>query len=63
MRRLVILATKYNDTAEADKIFSQRGWRRVRDDTVVPSVKEVVRKSRKETGLIDLEIEEIEYRW
>jgi len=62
-KRLSILATKFRRTPEADKVFDQRGWRTVYDETVIPKVKEVIRRERKETPLIDLLIEEVEYRW
>jgi hypothetical protein len=61
-KKLLILATEYSRTKDADEIFEKRGWIKVTDRTKTLPISRVVRRSRKETSLFDLIIEEIEYR-
>jgi len=60
-RRLVILATQYSGTPEANEIFSQRGWVRVFDESKPLPGKKLIRKDKHSTSLIDLILEEYEY--
>jgi hypothetical protein len=61
MKRLVILATKFSNTPEAEEVFEQRKWRPVRDESTIPKSHRIVNKGKHSTPLIDLEWEEIEY--
>ena len=61
MKKLLILAIKYSNTEEADRVFERRGWRKVSDRTKALPVSNILKRSRKETSLFDLIIEEIEY--
>lgn len=61
-KKLLILATQFSRSKEADEIFEKRGWTKVTDRTKTLPVSKVVRRSKKETSLFDLIIEEIEYR-
>lgn len=61
MRKLVIVATKYSRTKEAQEVFDQRGWRPIRDESTIPRIKRTVTKDKHSTPLIDLVWEEIEY--
>jgi len=61
-KKLLILATQYSRTKDADEIFEKRGWTKITDRTKTLPVREVVRKSQKKTSLFDLIIEEIIYR-
>lgn len=61
MKRLIILATRYSNTSEAQEIFQRRDWKLMRDDSTIPKIKRVVDKGKHSTTLIDLDWEEIEY--
>jgi len=61
MKKLVILATKYSRTEEADRVFEKRGWIKIHDRSVVPKSRRVVRKDEYLTDLVQLVIEEINY--
>ena len=61
MKKLVILATKYARTPDADRVFEKRGWIKVYDRSEASGKRRVVRKDEKLTDLIDLLIEEIVY--
>ena len=61
MKKLVILATKYARTPEADRVFEKRGWIKVYDRSKASGKRRVVRKDEELTDLIDLLIEEIVY--
>lgn len=61
MRRLVIVATGYRKDPEAQKIFNERKWRPIIDESTIPSKKRQVSKKNHRTQLIDLEWEEWEY--
>ena len=61
MRRLVIVATKYSNTKEAQEVFERRNWMPMRDESTIPKIKRIVDKGKHSTPLIGLEWEEIEY--
>jgi hypothetical protein len=61
MPKIVIKATRYSRTPEADEIFEQRGWRPVFDQSIIPSKRRIVDKGSRNTPLIDLNWEELEY--
>lgn len=61
-KKLLIFATKYSNNEDANEIFEKRGWTKITDRTKTLPISEVVRRSKKETNLFDLIIEEIEYR-
>ncbi len=61
MKRLVILATKYEKNKEADELFNKRGWKRVWDNSKPLGKPRLVRKDKFSTSLIDLLILEVEY--
>jgi hypothetical protein len=61
MRELVILATKYKKSREAEKVFDQRGWVPVDDRSKPLPGKKVIRKQKFSTALIDVLFEHIEY--
>ena len=60
-KTLIILATKYSRTPEAEEIFDRRGWTKVFDESKTFPKKKKVNERRHSTPLIDLEIEEWEY--
>jgi hypothetical protein len=59
--KLVILATKFNDTPEADRIFERRGWKKVIDETEISPRSQVLRKKKLETRRITVDVVEIHY--
>jgi hypothetical protein len=61
LKRLVIVATKYRHDPEAVKIFEERNWQRVRDESTVPAKKKLVGSEHHSTPLIDVSVEEYEY--
>ena len=61
MPRIVIKATRYSRTPEADEIFEQRGWKLVFDQSIIPSKKRIVDRGNRNTSLINLGWEELEY--
>ena len=61
MPKIVIKATRYSRTPEADEIFDQVGWKSVFDQTTIPNKRKTVDKGRHGTSLFDLSWEEINY--
>lgn len=61
MKRLVIVATRFNNNEEGRKIFEERNWRPARDQSTIPAKKKLVGKKSHSTPLIDLTWEEWEY--
>lgn len=61
MPRIVIKATRFARTPEADEVFEQRGWKSVFDQSTIPSKRKIVDRGRHGTPLIDLGWEEIDY--
>lgn len=61
MPKIVIKATRYSRTPEANEIFEQRGWKPVFDQSTIPSKRRIVDIGSHNTSLIDLGWEELEY--
>jgi hypothetical protein len=58
---LVIVATKFNNTPEADKVFRDRNWGPVKDNSTTPKNKKLVNNGKHSTSLIELLWEEWVY--
>ncbi len=61
MPRIVIKATKFSRSKEADEVFESRGWKIVYDQTVIPKKRKLVNSDKYDTPLINLISEEYEY--
>lgn len=61
MPKIVIKATKFSKTPEANEVFDSRGWKTVFDQTIIPKKKKIVSTYRYGTPIIELNWEEMEY--
>lgn len=61
MKRLVIVATKYRHDPEAIRIFEERNWQPVMDESTASSKRKMIGRKHHSTPLIDLLVEEWEY--
>lgn len=61
MPRIVIKATKFSRTPEANEVFDSRGWKPVFDQTTIPKKKKTVSTDRYGTPIVELNWEELEY--
>ncbi len=61
MRKLVIVATEYNNTPEAQQVFDQRNWRPTKDLSTHSDKRKLIEKDRLTTALIGLGWEWVEY--
>ncbi len=55
MKKLVILATKYNQTPEAQEVFNQRGWKSTQDRSTHSDRTRSVERNKHSTPLLDLD--------
>ncbi|MEM3368484.1 MAG: hypothetical protein QXP88_00095 [Thermoproteota archaeon] len=58
---MVIVATKYNNTAEAEEVFNQRNSVPVQGRSTVQEVKKLIERKKHSTPLINLDWEWVEY--
>jgi len=60
-RTLVIVATKFNRTQEAQKVFNDRNWGPVIDESIISEIKKLVNKGKHSSPLMELLWEEWVY--
>ena len=61
MKKLVIIATKFNQTPEAEEVFNQRKWGATQDNSSHSGKRRLIEKDRHSTPLIGLDWEWSEY--
>lgn len=61
MRRLVIVATKFSRSPEADTVLKQRKWLPIEDKSTYSEHRKLIDRGSKSTPLIGIEWEWIEY--
>jgi len=58
LRKLVIVATKYNQTPEAQEVFNQRNWHPIQDQSTFSGRRRLIEEDGLSTPLIGLR-----WRW